>query len=133
MSEQSPQQPQQSKPEGASTSTGLDPNMAGLLAYLVGWVSGLILFLVEKEHQEVRFHAAQSLIVSVAIIALYIVLGVFTFVPVVGLLIVALQVLLGLGFFALWIFLLVKGYRLDHVKLPVAGDLAERWAANPPV
>jgi uncharacterized membrane protein len=39
--------------------------VSGLLAYLFGWVTGLVFFLIEKEHREVRFHAAQSILVSV--------------------------------------------------------------------
>ena len=44
------------------TSVGLQANVAGLLCYLVGWITGLIFFLIEKENKFVRFHALQSLI-----------------------------------------------------------------------
>ena len=45
------------------SSTGLDAKVAGLLCYVVGWVTGLIFFLIEKENKFVRFHAMQSIIV----------------------------------------------------------------------
>ena len=45
------------------TSTGLDENVAGLLCYVLGWVSGLVFILIEQENNFVRFHAMQSIIV----------------------------------------------------------------------
>src|SRR5215207_10079324 len=48
----------------AKSSTGLDENVAALLSYVFGWVSGLIFFLIEKESRLVRFHAMQSLLIS---------------------------------------------------------------------
>lgn len=39
--------------------------------------------------------------------------------------------LLGLVSFVLWVYLSIQGYSLNHVKLPVAGDIAEQWAAKP--
>jgi len=46
------------------TSTGIQANMAALLSYLAGWITGLIFFLVEKENKFVRFHAMQSILAS---------------------------------------------------------------------
>lgn len=114
-----------------ATSMGIDPKLAGLLAYLLGVISGLVIFLVEKQHQEVRYHAAQSIIVSVALIAANIVVGILSVVPVLGLIISILGYLvLGLGGLALWIYLMIQGYQLNHVRLPVAGDLAEQWVRS---
>lgn len=111
-----------------ATSMGIDPKVAGLLAYLLGLISGLIIFLVEKEHQEVRYHAAQSIIVSAALILLNIVVGVVSVVPVIGWLVGLLgSLVLGLGGVVLWIYLMVQGYQLNHVRLPVAGEMAEQW------
>ena len=45
------------------SSTGLDENVAGLLCYVLGWVSGLVFFLLEQENKFVRFHAIQSILV----------------------------------------------------------------------
>ena len=39
------------------TSTGIQANVAGLLSYVLGWISGLIFILIEKENKFVRFHA----------------------------------------------------------------------------
>ena len=44
------------------TSTGLSENVAGLLCYLLWWISGIIFILIEPKNRFVRFHAMQSLI-----------------------------------------------------------------------
>ena len=61
------------------TSTGIQPNVAALLAYLLGVVSGLIFFLIEKENKFVKFHAMQSIIVSGG---LFVVSFVLMFIPI---------------------------------------------------
>ena len=99
------------------TSTGLDENVAGLLSYALGWVSGLVFILLEKENRFVRFHAMQSIIVF----GFFNIVGMFFFwIPFLGWLAGGLA-------FALWIVLMVKAYQGEMYKLPVAGDLAEKW------
>ncbi|AKG53827.1 hypothetical protein DGWBC_1174 [Dehalogenimonas sp. WBC-2] len=106
------------------SSTGLKPNVVGLLCYLFAWVSGLVLYLVETKSQFVRFHAAQSIIVFGSISIATIVL---TVIPFIGW---AINALLGLLFVVLWIILMIKAYQGEKYKLPIAGDLAEQWAAK---
>jgi uncharacterized membrane protein len=110
-----------------ASSTGLKPNIAGLLSYLFTWVSGLIFYLIESKSQYVRFHAAQSIIVFGAISLVSILLW---FIPFIGW---AIQGLLGLLAFILWIILMLKAYQGERFKLPIAGDLAEQWAARKPI
>ena len=64
------------------TSTGIKPNVAGLLCYIAGWVSGLIFLLIEKESKFVRFHAIQSISIYVVLFVVYLI---FMFIPVIGL------------------------------------------------
>ena len=109
----------------------LDPKLGGLLAYLFfGWVGGLILFFTHK-HPEVRFHAAQSVLTFGGLSILYALLGTVTSAMPFGLgmwaLFGLLSTLLSLAAFGLWILLCIKGYNLEHFKLPVIGDYAERW------
>ena len=101
------------------SSTGLSPNVGALLAYLVGFVSGLVFFLIEKESKFVKFHAMQSIALSGGLFVLGLVLG---FIPIVNLLVILLN-LLGV---ALWIVCMVKAYQGEWFKLPVVGDLAAR-------
>jgi uncharacterized membrane protein len=114
-------------PRDTGTSLGVDANLLGLLAYLLGLVSGLVILLLEKRHAEVRFHAAQSIVVSVALIVLGIVSGALMFLPVIGLL---ASTVLWVGSLVLWVYLLVQGYRLNHVELPVLGRFAVQLAAR---
>jgi len=102
------------------TSTGIKPNLAGLLCYVLGWVTGLVFLLVEKESQFVRFHAMQSLVTFGAITVAQLILS---HIPFLGW---ALGVLIWLLSLALWIILMIKAYGGEKYKLPIAGDFAEK-------
>jgi len=102
------------------TSTGLEANVAGLLCYVAGWISGLVFLLIEKENKFVRFHAMQSIIVFGVLSVASIVLG---WIPFLNLVIVPLISVLGL---VLWIVLMIKAYQGEKYKLPWAGNLAEK-------
>jgi len=106
-------------PQG-KTGSGLDENVAGLLCYLFGIVTGVIFMIIEKENRFVRFHALQSILVSAAVIVLNIALNL---VPLLGLL---LSFVLSAAAFILWIVLMVKAYQGQMFKLPVIGDMAEK-------
>ncbi|MBI2019243.1 DUF4870 domain-containing protein [Candidatus Daviesbacteria bacterium] len=113
----SPQQPQPSVPQVNRTSLGLDENIEGLLCYVFGWITGLIFLLLEKNSRFVKFHAIQSLIVSVA-----------GFILIIGtnLLPMGFLILFAIGpiTFILWIVLMVKAYQGEWFKLPIAGEIA---------
>ncbi len=102
------------------TSTGMDQNVAGMLCYLVGWITGLIFFLIEKDNKFVRFHAMQSIITFGGLTMLFMVLG---FIPFLGWI---LFPILGIVQLVLWILLMLKAYQGEMFKLPVIGDLAEK-------
>ena len=102
------------------TSTGLQANVAGLLCYLLGIITGIIFYLIEKDNKFVRFHAMQSIVVFGAFFVLSMVLS---FIPVIGW---TLLPILGLVTLILWIVLMIKAYQGEYFKLPVAGDIAEK-------
>lgn len=104
------------------TSTGLDENIAGLLCYLAGWVTGLIFILIEQENKFVRFHAMQSIIVfgSFSIVS-----SILAWIPFIGLI---LCIIIGLLSVILWVVLMINAYQGTKFKLPLAGDLAEQWS-----
>lgn len=106
----------------SGSTMNIEPNIAGLLCYLAGWVTGLIFYLVEKENKFVRFHAMQSIVVFGAYSVISIILW---FIPIVGW---VLGTILGITMFVLWIMLMVKAYQGQKWKLPVAGDFAEKKA-----
>jgi uncharacterized membrane protein len=106
----------------AETSTGLKENIAGLLCYVAGWISGLVFFLIEKENKFVRFHAMQSIIVFGTLSVASIILGWIPFIGwVIGWIIWVLA-------FVLWILLMIKAFQGEKFKLPWAGNLAEKYA-----
>jgi uncharacterized membrane protein len=107
-------------PEQIKTSSGMDQNIAGLLCYVAGWITGLIFFLIEKENRFVRFHAMQSIITFGGLTVLSIALGMIPFINVV------LLPILGILQLILWIVLMVKAYQGQLFKLPVIGDMAEK-------
>ena len=113
-----------SKPRG--TTTGLEPNVAGLLCYILGWITGLIFLLLEKENEFVRFHAMQSIVVFGAFNALFVVLSILEWLPLIGGLFWVLNVLAGILAFVLWVVLMVKAYQGERYKLPWVGDFVER-------
>jgi uncharacterized membrane protein len=111
----------------AGTQSGLSENVAGLLCYLLGWVTGLIFFLTDKR-PFVRFHAAQSIVVFGGLMVIRIVLtmlfvssGLAGFSMGLGL--VWLVSVVG---FVLWILLMVKAYQGERFRIPLAADLADQ-------
>ncbi|XEC95045.1 DUF4870 domain-containing protein [Paenibacillus tarimensis] len=104
------------------SSTGLDPKIAGLLCYLGSFVTGIIFLVIERESRFVKFHAMQSIVVSVALIVINIVLG---FIPFIGFL---FSMLLSVVAFVLWIVLMLAALQGKWFKLPVLGDFAEQQA-----
>ena len=112
----------------AKTSSGIEENVAGLLCYVLGWITGLIFFLIENDNKFVRFHAVQSMVVFGAIAAAYIILAVIGAIPVINLINIVLYPLLGILTFVLWILLMVKAYQGKKYKLPWSGNLADKHA-----
>ena len=130
-----PNPPPPGPSSGVVTSTGLDPKLAGLLCYVLGIITGLIFFLIEKTNDVVRFHAAQSIVVSIAMFVLWIALGILQFIVwqvswTLGGVFSMLMTLVGLGMFIVWVLLMIKGYSGTKWKLPVIGDIAERMASG---
>jgi uncharacterized membrane protein len=117
----------------ASPTSGIEENVAGLLSYLVGWITGLIFLLIDKR-PFVKFHAAQSIALNIAFIAVWIVFWICSSVIAmitaamhipIGFLLFFLWPIIGLGFLALWIFVMYKAYQHEKYKLPIIGNLVE--------
>jgi len=116
---------------GAPATAGLEENIASLLSYSLVWVTGLIFFFIDKR-PNVRFHAAQSIVVFGGLSVIYwIILSVFATQIFFGGLGVGwslgytLFMLLRLFFFVLWILLMVKAYQGVRFRVPIAADLAD--------
>ena len=110
------------------SSTGLAENVAGLLCYVLGWISGLVFVLIEQESKFVRFHAMQSIATFGSIMIVSIALSIFGLIPFLGVIFDIANGIIGLLAFVLWIVLMVKAVQGTKYKLPWAGDFAEKWA-----
>ncbi len=120
-----------SSSSAASTQSGLAENVAGLLCYLLGWITGLIFYLTDKR-PFVRFHAAQSIVVFGALTIIRIIVGMLfvtgglagiTTGLSLGILLFWLISLVGL---VLWVLLMVKAYQGERYRVPIAADLADK-------
>ncbi len=103
-----------------TTVSGLEPTVAGALAYLLWFVSGILFFIVEKHNAFVRFHALQSIILFGG---LFVIMLVFGIIPILGFVV---NFLLSISAFVIWLFLMVKAAQGVAFKLPIIGDIAER-------
>jgi uncharacterized membrane protein len=112
------------------TSMGMQPNVAAGLSYVLGWITGLVFFFMEKQNRFVRFHAMQSILffggLSILGIVLRIIIGID--IPFLSLVALCINGLLGLVAFVGWIVLLINGFQGKYFKLPVIGDYAEKYA-----
>lgn len=109
------------------------------LAYFLGWLGGLIIFLMEKEDRYLRFHALQSLlwnaifwIVMVCLLVVFLTMGLLGQTSIVFRLITVLSLLALIAWFVgnfyLWIRLMVASLKGEWYKVPVLGDKAEQIA-----
>lgn len=119
----------------APTSTGLSANVAGLLAYVLGPLTGVLFLVIEKENRFVRFHAAQSIAVGLALIALSIAFSILSavvaVVPILGWIVALLAGLVfALLTFVLWIVLMLRAFRGREWEVPVVGRYARRYVTS---
>ena len=116
----------------------LPENIAALLSYVLGWITGLV-FLLFDRRPYVRFHAAQSIVVFLGLQIVQAVLG-----PIFGIgwwfggggywsMFTLGTLLLNLISFltlVLWIVLMLKAFQGVRFKVPLAGDIAESLAGR---
>jgi uncharacterized membrane protein len=116
--------------------TAMTSNVAGLLCYILGFITGIIFLVIEpyKNDKFVRFHAFQSIFFNVALIVFWIaymiVASILGFVSL-GLLAMVMGLvglLISLAVLVYWIFLMYKAYNNEIYKIPFIGDLAAKQA-----
>jgi uncharacterized membrane protein len=122
---------------GGKTALGLDSNVGAMLTYLpvcgVSLIYSIIVLVTEKDNRTVRFHAFQSLLLMGAIIVFSIVIAIIG--VILGFVSSTLAMLFGLliwlpvlAFIGLAILMCVKAYGGGTYKLPIVGDMAEKWS-----
>lgn len=107
---------------------GLRVNQAAALSYLLGWITGLAFFVLERKVELVRFHAVQSVILFGGATLLCAILWALLKVPYVNVLFMILLSFVGLFAFVVWLILMVKAYQGDRFRLPLVGAMAERYS-----
>ncbi|MHA7964987.1 DUF4870 domain-containing protein [Paenibacillus sp. CAU 1782] len=115
-------QPVQINPDPSSTN--LDPKVAGLLCYALGFVTGIIFLVLEKQSRFVKFHALQSTAVFGILVVVNLILGV---IPVINLI---SSFILGPLTFILWIALMLLALQGKMFKIPYIGDWVEKEASK---
>lgn len=124
--------------------SGLEPNIAAPLCYLFGWITGLIFLVIEKKNDLVRFHAMQSILLSLVFLVVWVVLAVvfgvlFFVISIVAIATMGigsiLYLVLGLLAFvvwvaplAYWLFVMYKAYKLEKYLIPFIGTYAEQYS-----
>jgi uncharacterized membrane protein len=121
---------------GGKTSMGMEENVGGLLCYLIGALTGIVFLAAEKNSMFVKFHAWQSILLTVAYIAGFIILMLFSliigFFGWLGFLLslfgVLVSVIYPLAMLAITILCMFKAYKGETYKLPLIGDIAHKQA-----
>lgn len=121
---------------------GMGENVAGALSYLLGFLTGVLFFVID-DRPAVRFHAAQSILLSVAAIGSFVLLavlntvlfaslfsGTFIVATVLWLVLSLVWLVVGVGGFVLWLYMMYSAYTGKTVSLPVVGGLARSIASK---
>lgn len=114
-------------------SLGMDEKTASWFAYVLSFISAIILIVTEKNNKTVRLHAWQSLFLGcfmfAAFIVLWIIMGIIgfgLFFSGVFVLFSILQTLLSIGWLVLTIICIIKATQNDMFKIPVIYDFAAK-------
>jgi uncharacterized membrane protein len=108
-----------SLPPSVPSTTGLSTNAAGFLAYCFLIIGPIVLLMVEKKDQEVKFHAAQSLVLTLFAAVVFMLLGFFLTIPILNIFVAFVTYPLAvLFFFILWVVLMIRTYQGRRLEVP---------------
>lgn len=118
-------------PPSANGGSGLAPNVAGALSYLLGAATGVLFLIVDRGQPFVRFHALQSIAITVVGIAVWIAFSALGLLlspaPLLGGLVgILLGVVLSLLFLFLWLYLMYRAFQGDAWEIPWLGEQVRR-------
>jgi uncharacterized membrane protein len=118
---------------GSVANSGLAPNLAGALAYVLGLITGVVFLVLEpyKHDRFVRFHAMQSILFCVAAIAFSILWHILVSIMMsisgwTAMALVPIGLVISLGFFFFWLFLMYQAYSQREFRIPVIGAIAAK-------
>ncbi len=118
-------------PPQSAAATGLSDNVAGALCYVLGLITGILFLAITPYNQNprVRFHAWQSVLLTVAWCVFWFALAIVTgFMHFLALLLIPVEMLIGFAGFCLWLFLMWKAYNGEIFEVPVIGGIARQQA-----
>ena len=129
---------------GGQTALGLDQNLGALVCYLnicvpAGLIYSIIVLATDKTNKLPRFHAFQSIFLTIAAIVimvpLYVIMFVGVFVdaalglPLISGLASLLMAVVGIGLLVFVILAAIKAYGGQIYKIPVIGNFADKYSA----
>lgn len=128
-----------SAPAAAGSET-MATNLVGALAYLAGFITGIIFLVLDpyKENSFVRFHAYQSIFFNAAWVAFWIVWMIISAIltpltaGVFGVIVLPMMLIFTLAGFGIWAFLMYQAYQQKLFKLPIVGRFAAQQAGVKP-
>ena len=118
------------------TILGIGEKVEGALCYLLGFVSGIIFLIIEKDNKFIRFHALQSI---ATFLPLYIIVSEIRDIISIPTMVFQMNIF-GMVIYmviasviwtligVLWILLMYKASRGERYKLPIVGRIAEKYA-----
>ena len=116
-----------------SGASGLTPNLAGALAYILGLITGVLFLVLEpyKRDPFVRFHAMQSVLYSGAVIVFSIAWRIMVSIlsdinPWLALATFPIRLLFSLAFFSLWLFVMYQAHSGREYRIPFIGGFAAK-------
>jgi len=121
-------------------------NIMAALAYLFGWLSGLIVFFISKDDKVARFHGMQAILFNIASIIVMVIVVIIA--VIIGIVIAMIGAATNIGIlalvgtfitpiilfgFGLIVFLLMlwtmwQAFNDKMYKLPIVGGMAENWS-----
>lgn len=125
---------------GGKTALGLDANVGALICYLgnlvcaLGLIYSIIVLVTDKTNKLARFHAFQSILLTVGALVLYFGAGIIIGIgaaaesTIISLLGTLIYVLIAVGVLIALVFSAIKAYQGELFKLPVIGNLADQWS-----
>jgi uncharacterized membrane protein len=99
-------------------------NLMAAASYLLGFITGIVILLIEKESKFVRFHAMQSTLLFGGVFIANIALG---FIPLLGWLV---GLVLSFATFIMWLVCMWKAFQGEMYKVPFVGEMAEKQLAK---
>ena len=101
------------------STSGIEPSVATLIAYLLSIVGAIVLLIIEKDNEVIKFHAWQSLLLSIATIVAVTILTV----TLIGALLVPF---VGLAAMGASVYAIIKAFNDETWEMPVIGKEARK-------